>query len=157
VHACRLIIAINLFVAACANHHDGDVEKPVPVVIPHPGYLDDCVPKLALRAGQQRRIDFEYEGARNENQFWWSDELKHFDDVNIKYDSEQVRNGLCGAVFELAFSTPIVFGELISQPGRGCGKFRRYCVRIQKPRKSGTPDPWSVSLTVPPCGEGDRN
>ena len=96
------------------------------MIVPHPGYLDECAPGLKLRPGEQRRVDFECGGVGlyNEDQSWWrqSNELA---DVRIEFAREdEITCGLCGCGFGLTFTTPAVHGQLISQPGRGCGKFR---------------------------------
>ena len=67
------LVAVNFTVIACADRRNAEFDKPIPVVIPHPGYLNDCVPSLALRVGEQRRVDFECADNLNENQFWWKE------------------------------------------------------------------------------------
>jgi hypothetical protein len=102
------------------------------VTLPHPGYLNDCVPSTALRPGEQRLIDFECEGLLNETQFWWK-ENDALADVDIRLaDEETLTIGLCGAIFKIRFSTPIAVGEITSTPGRDCGRFRHYACRIQR-------------------------
>jgi hypothetical protein len=91
----------------------------------------------------------------DETQFWWK-ESNELTGTDVQLESQNITAGLCGASFRLAFSTSTVFGVLKSQPGRGCGKFRRYCVLIQRPRKAGTRDRWTVSLETPECGANDR-
>lgn len=150
-----LAVGIGVVIGGCGNRRGADVDKPMAIVIPHPGYLNECVPQVALRAGEQRRVDFECEGGLNETERWWkeSDQLQ---DASIKVRNEDITAGMCGAVFRLSFATPATFGEILAQPGKGCGKFRRYCVRVQRPRKPGVQDDWTVSLAIPPCGDGDR-
>jgi hypothetical protein len=116
------------------------VPEAQPVTIPHPGYLDDCVPRMALRPGEQRRFDFECggEGLLGEDQFWWTNAINGIDpsDVQLKTMNPDIMTcGLCGCLFSLKFETSDVYGQLVSMPGRECGKFRRYCGTIQRSRK----------------------
>ena len=140
-----------MLLGACERREPDPISDALSVIIPHPGYLDECAPRVALRPGQQRRVDFECGGVGllNENQFWWRD-CNELADIRIKVAREDVMIcGLCGCGFGLTFTTPVVHGQLTSMPGRECGKFRRYHVRIQRPRQADSPDPWSVSLDSP--------
>jgi len=104
-----------------------------PVTIPHPGYLDDCAPQLALHPGEQRRFDFECGGVGmlNEWQRWWNEAIDP-SEVRIKIkDPDVMICGLCGCMFSLTFETTEAYGQLVSGPGRECGKFRRYSGTIQ--------------------------
>jgi hypothetical protein len=140
-----------LVLASCERPRPHPPDDVLPVTIPHPGYLDGCVPTLALHPGEQRRIDFQCPGLREETQSWWGPS-REWDDVQIKLTQEHTLTcGLCGCGFTLAFATSAVYGQLISQPGSECGKSRQYCVRIQRLRKPEHPDPWTLSLASPPC------
>jgi len=106
----------------------------IAVTLPHPGYLSECVPAIALGPGERRVVEFECEGMFNETQFWWRDN-DALADVDVRLaDEETLTMGLCGAVFAISFSTPVLAGDVVSTPGTGCGRFRRYTYRIERRR-----------------------
>lgn len=116
--------------------------------IPHPGYLDDCAPTLALRPGEQRRFDFQCAGPGifNETESSWGPP-DAWDDVRIKIADPNVRTcGLCGCIFSLTFTTSTAYGELVAGPGPRCGASRWYWGRIQRPRNPAYPEAWSIML-----------
>ena len=91
---------------------------------------------MALRPGEQRQFGFECGGVGvvGEDQSWWSQKINPFEARIEIHNPDIVTCGLCGCGFSLTFETSDVYGQLVSMPGRACGKFRWYRGTIQRSR-----------------------